>query len=76
MPKSTIRHNDDAPEENNEGNLATDAANSPLIEGAMPPDTIQRSEAANGSARPSARRKRASNSLRILTTNPQLTTPL
>ncbi|MEO5953347.1 MAG: sigma-70 family RNA polymerase sigma factor [Chloroflexia bacterium] len=70
MPKSTIRHDDAlSPEENNEGNTVTDAASSSLIEGAMPVDNTKHTESSNGSARNSARRKRAAtnaNNIRIL----------
>ncbi len=49
MPKSTTRHNDDLPEENEKQRTPRNAASKPLMNGALPADSAGGSAEANGS---------------------------
>jgi RNA polymerase primary sigma factor len=66
MPKSTTRHNDDLPEEQNTGQQAANSATNPVAQAAMPDDSPTTPESPNGTAPSSARRKRSSNNVRPL----------
>jgi RNA polymerase primary sigma factor len=66
MPKSTTRHNDDPPEDNQESRRATNAASNSRAHAAMPEDNAGPTESLNGSAHASTRRRRPSGDVQSL----------